>query len=633
MAEKGKQHPSAVSKGALRAQLLGIGGAQSMVGVRLGAGALLGIESSLDAVKMELQRYTLFDVLATIGRISAILNLSEESNERRQRSILYGLFNAKDAGRILVAVEREMRRDRRAGAPRPFPVLFDEHLLVTLALIAGATLPADATEAGSTGLQLDGIGRAALILNDLLHESDPLDPTGVSFDTADGQRRWAYYFAVSAGRKGGGPPVNWIVRAADMFLADHPALSSHPCYVDFRALFQKASGITVEEYAFLLIVFLGRMYGVKIETVATTGTVVTFDDCALAERLDKDKLRNFFAFCGSPVADFCARARAAVDLNALNPHLQLEAERSPMVLFDRGAVCHSVGLLEDTFSSGLYYRLRDAIPERPERERYMEFVGAAFESTVQSTLERWIAILRAQNRRWHSQARIVTEREILAALTTAGVRETKCADFLLVLGRDVIAIETKAKFFSVAARTGVDEEAYFKRLDEIVVRGGQQLDATIQHLRSGSLATIGLAPGHIRRVLPVVLSFSDLFVSPPFREYFDQRLADEGALNVAGDGRCHVRPLEVLDCTDFEALEAGIERLGQSPVEQLLAKQRDPLYSGTSFNSWSAYRRRFAGTGQDRHTTYHAARYEKLGAAAESVWRQVTAPELGGQGE
>jgi len=257
----------------------------------------------------------------------------------------------------------------------------------------------------------------------------------------------------------------------------------------------------------------------------------------------------------------------------------------------------------------------------------MEFIGAVFEDQVRRTLERWISLLRQQNRRWHSQASIVTEREILAALSNAGVKETKVADFLLVLDRDVIAIETKAKFFSVAARTGTDEEGYFKRLDEIVIRGARQLDATIEHVRAGRLASLGLRPGRVRRVLPVVVSFSDLFISPPFREYVDGRLAEEGVLNDSGDGRCHVRPLEVLDCTDMETIEAGLELLGETPVNQILAKQHDPLYSGTSLNSWSAFRKRFAGTNGGRIAGYHTQRYDALGAAAMETWRRFTGRE------
>lgn len=626
MAEKGKRHPNSVSQGDLRAQLLGIGGAQSMVGVRLGARALLGIEPSLEALKNELRSYKLFDVLATLGRMSGVLNESEQSNERRQRTILAGLFETNDVRRIEMGVQREMRREHRAVAPPTIPVLFDEYLLVTLALVAGATLPADPTESGSIGLRLDGIGRAALILNDLL-EADPLNPTNASQDTPDGRRRWLYYFSVSAGRQGSGPPVSWIARATDMFLTDHADLAAHPSYFNLRELFQRASGLTLDEYALLLIVFLGKMYAVKSDTVATTGTVVRYDDFALADKLEAENLRRFFAFSGSTVTEFCERARASFEAGSLNPHHQLEAERSPMVLFDGGAVCHSVGLLEDALTSGLYFRLRDALPEGSERNRYMEFIGAVFEDQVRRTLERWISLLRQQNRRWHSQARIVTEREILAALADAGVKETKVADFLLVLDRDVIAIETKAKFFSVAARTGTDEEGYFKRLDEIVIRGARQLDATIEHVRAGRLASLGLRPGRVRRVLPVVVSFSDLFISPPFRAYVDGRLAEAGVLNDSGDGRCHVRPLEVLDCTDMETIEAGLELLGETPVKQILAKQHDPLYSGTSLNSWSAFRSRFAGTNGGRTAGYHTQRYDALGEAAMEAWRRFTGRE------
>lgn len=601
---------------------------QRLMGLRYGARDLLGIEASLPAIEDRLRHFSLLEVLEVLGRMNAVLRSTTASAVEAQVSLLYALFPERRVRDIMRRLEATMRADaaESPGQGSSLPAIFEPRLMAAMAVLAGATLPPAGEQ---TGAPLEMIGEALMMLNDLVdtvHSPVDVDPT-----TPEGRLQWVHYFAVMAFIRGEDSTVEAMVRTAEIFLVHHDELHDDPDYVDLATLFEEATGLTLDAYFLVSVALIGKMFGITAEDAASQRALIPsgfFSGFSAAMRT------RFLSLVGHDSATFCRDAARAWPKGELRPLKILPVELSPIVHFGEGHVCLSVQLLERRLTTGIYHVLLNARPgpaDRSFRERYQRFIGRAFEKYVERAALRIVEHLVAQ-RGWHPRdrrgggpARFFTEEALRAALVPAPAQTPSICDGALLVGQDLFLIECKARFFSLAERTGDAPDSLTKRLREITVRGTRQLNATLALIAAGRFRELGLVPGRIRRVFPVVISLEELPLSAVVRSWVDDELAANGVLPDDMVGSMRVFAPEYLSARDLEWLEAVVEHTGRRPGDLVVQKQSRPFWHGISFISWGRLAKVLPDRGGATMVTYHRRRWEELTDRMRAFFRAQTA--------
>lgn len=610
-----QRRPPRYSTVELRSSLLADPDSQTLMGLRRGARDLLGMDASLDAIYARLRRYALSEVLETLGRMDAVLRDAGPRSASTQGVLLNAIFAPERVAAMVPRLHRAMRQDEaesRGRAPNP-PVIFEPRLLAAMAVLAGSVLPPDGppTEAAR-----DGLGEALLMLSDLME--GVLTPVGHDMDTSEGRRRWLHYFAVAAFALGADDTVHAVVRTVEIYLDAHDELREDPHYVDLAALFAEATGLPLDAYLLVAVALIGTLFRITAETAPTKHAFIGDDFFA---SFPPPLRERFLALVGDDATTFCEAARTAWPVGALRPFALLPVEQSPLVRFEPGAVCLSVRLLERRLTAGIYHVLLNARPgdeHRKFRQHLQQFIGRVFERYVERSMGRMVERLRARpgwhprERRGHGPAYFVTEAAMLAAVGGATGKTPSVCDGALVVGQDVFLVETKARFFSLRARTGDAPDELFKRLREITVDGTRQLDATVEHLAAGRLRAVGLDDRRVRRIFPMVVSLEDLPITPEVRAWVDDEIASEGYLRRDTVGPASVYLPELLTARDLEWLELVIERTPERPGDLLARKQSRAFWHSISLVSWDSVANVLPDIPGPDHLSHHAARWEAL---------------------
>ncbi|WP_353268572.1 hypothetical protein [Gemmatimonas sp.] len=504
-------------------------------------------------------------------------------------------------------------------------------MLAAMAVLAGATLPPTGSP---TGAPLEILGEALMMLSDLF--DTVLSPEGADHSTSEGRLQWTHYFAVVAFTSGDDDMVHAVVRTAEIFVDSHDALRDDPDYIDLAALFEQATGLSINGYMLVMVSLLVKLFAVNAKNAANESAVIPkayFSDFSPILR------ERFLALAGRDSTRFCEAATETWKPGQLRPLSLLPAEQSPVVHFEEGSVCLSVRLLEEKLTSGLYHVLLNARPgdeHKKFRARYQRFIGRVFERYVERAGRRIAAHL-AERSGWHPRerfdgvpARFISEQELRNALnSTSGPTPSFC-DAALVVGQDIILIECKAQFFSLPSRTGEAPEQFFSRLREIVVDGVRQLNETLKLIVAGRLQSLGLRTERIRRVFPVVVSLEELPICADVRAWIDTELAEACVMPEARIGPAIVFAPEFFCARDLEWLEAVVEHTNERPGNLIARKHSKASWYGVSPATWGHIAKVLPG---DRHATlatHHLQRWEKLNDEMRQFFREQTTGRAGG---
>lgn len=620
--------PMRFSAAELRAAFVTDPDSQRLMGLRYGARDLLGIDASLPAIEDRLRHFSLLEVLEVLGRMNAVLRSTTASAVEAQVSLLHALFPARRVWDIRRRLEATMRADaaESPGQSPSLPAIFEPRLIAAMAVLAGATLPPTGVQ---TGAPLEKIGEALMMLNDLVDTVH--SPEDADAATPEGRLQWVHYFAVMAFNLGEDSTVEAMVRTAEIFLDRHHELLNDPDYVDVAALFEEATGLTLDAYFLVSVALIGPMFGITADDSANQKALIPK---GFFSGFSAEMRARFLALVGQDSAAFCREAARAWPQGELRPLKLLPVEQSPVVHFGEGHVCLSVQLLERRLTAGIYHVLLNARPgpaHRSFRERYQRFIGRAFEKYVERATLRIVEHLVARggwhprDRRGGGPARFFTEGALRAALSPASTPTPSICDGALLVGQDLFLIECKARFFSLAERTGDAPESLTTRLREITVRGTRQLNATLSMIAAGNLRQLGLVAERIRRVFPVVISLEELPLSADVRSWVDDELAASGALPDEMVGSMRVHAPEFFSARDLEWLEAVVEHTSHRPGDLIAEKQSRPFWYGISLLSWGHLAKVLPDQGSATMVTYHRRRWEELTERMRQFFREHSA--------
>jgi len=526
------------------------------------------VRGTWEAVRERLSRYSLAQVLDILGRVSAVLAQGQSSRDIQHR-LLLGLFDDAAAARILAAIERQAAQLKKEGFGDLTTVMFDELQIVNTAKAALLTLPADGADVPD--MSFAALGEVFLMVSDLIEEA-PGSLGGVDIHTDEGWQTALQYLLVNSLFHHSQHELHVLARCHDLYLQDKPRLAGCGSYVDLPALVRSATGLGPDALWAVLFAILGhtisqgarpeqaapirradyftRHFGFTVEESEAFFNLLTIDAAAM-----KSKLAKFY----SP--------------SDMKPFHMLPLAQFPLIGIGEHVFCPSRHLLLEALTHGLYHRLLNA-PGRSETERhqFMTYVGEVFGDYVDRLLVRTFGsspLLR----------RYIEAAELRSALPGKKGQQPPVCDGVLLYGDAVVLIETKAKFFSLAARTGESYEEYDKKLDEIFVGAARQMHATIDAIEGGALRALGLDPAHIKAYFPVIVSLERLPLRGPIYGHVTKQIGLAGLLDQPA-GR--VRPVQLLEADDLEIIEPALAN-GVDLRELLQRKIDDERFIGETF--------------------------------------------------
>ena len=581
------------------------------------------IEPTLDEVRSRLEKYSLPQVLAMLGRIGAVFRDKSTSAHETQEVLTHAFFPPAQLNALKTRARQAAIRDGSGERAEPY-VMFDPQVAKALAIFAGATMPIERTETDASPVLL---GEALLILNDL-YERGVEPPPLESAETPDPD--WVYYFAVAAFRFGVEPTVTAIVRAVELFLdpATDDDLNGRP---DLASVFKDVTGLELGAYVMICIAVIGKMLEVDASNVHERTPMLSR---SYFDGFDERTRAQFFELTGLSIDRYCERAKDAWPEGATRPHHWLPIETSPFVWTGDVGICISTEELERRLTVGLYHTLLNA--KRDDGSGGRKFsaavqreVGLRFQAYVERSFERMGSALSARGS-WHPRERrppgpvlLVQDRELVAAVQKRPKKTPSTGDLALLVGSDLLLVEVKAKFFDLEARTGRSQSRFFDKLKEIVVDGAGQLDKTVQYLRDGSLAGLGLSTMRVRRVVPVIVSLDPVPLSPPLRVWIDHELNRERLLQEKSGDSFRLLPLEILSARDLEWLETIIESTSHKPGDVLNDKLADDIGKAVSLVAWSAMNPYSSPLSSRPYPRHHEDRWEQLSESAASFFRSA----------
>lgn len=570
----------------------------------------------MEAVLSRLERYSLPQVLAILGRVSAVFRDKSVSATEIQETLAHAFFPPAQLAELKTRARAAARSDSGEDQEKARYVMFDPQVAKAPAIFAGANLPVAKADTDASPVF---IGEALLILNDLF-EADVAPSVD---DPSTPNPNWVYYFAFAAYRFGVEPTVSAIVRAVEVFL-DPSVDEGSPQTVDLAAAFEDATGLALGAYAMLCIAVIGKMLEVdasnahqQVPTISRT----YFDgfDSTLRER--------FRQLVGTPIAQFCEMARDAWPEGATRPRHWLPIEKSPFVWTDTVGICISTEELERRLTVGLYHTLLNAKRRSDNGDRKFSAavqreVGRRFQSYVARAFSRLEKAL-VDRTAWHPRERrkpgpvlCVTESELVAAAQQRSKKTPSVCDYALLIGQDLLLIEVKAKFFDLETRTGRSQERFFRKLEEIVIAGADQLNESVGHLRLGRLAALGLSSTRVRRVFPIIVSLEPIPLSPPLRSWIENQLEDKGLLQSSPEDSFQLSPLEVFAARYLEWLEALIDSEAVRPGDLLAAKANTAFGRSISLATWSATKPSLMRQASRAYPLHHETRWNSLAEGA-----------------
>jgi hypothetical protein len=500
---------------------------REFIGIRAGYADLYGGETSWDDLRADLSKFKLSEVLELLGRVSALLKTVNDDDGDVQAGIAVGLLG--DGAQDLLKRLGEFAA--RCGNPRV--VLFEPLQVASLAKAALMFLPAD--KELRPDLDLSAFVSALLRISDLI---GPAEMKGL--DTEEGRRAWATFLFATGVFYRGGSDLHDLARFHLLCLKPHEEFSTHPDYVDPSKVAADATGLPVH-LLWLGMTALQSQWLSLDPKKAASGPVFIDEHTFLSSgfHFSNEEVDRIFAIAASDVAAIREAVRAQYRPEDFRPFDLVPLADKPLIRVGHRCFCPSVHLLVSKLGSGLYYLLANSLRGK-DRDRFTRFLGHLFE----------VYVGRLLTRMFFRRAGVILDGETLR--TAAGSeerRQTKTADYLLVVEGVALVIETKARFFSRAVRAGEDWDGLSARLDDIYSRGGRQLESAIELCERGALKVYGVDPAAVKAYVPVVVSLDETPLTPNIYDLLTPVLPAHGADRTV--------PLQVIGVSELEPLEAG----------------------------------------------------------------------------
>ena len=214
----------------------------------------------------------------------------------------------------------------------------------------------------------------------------------------------------------------------------------------------------------------------------------------------------------------------------------------PLVRLAGRIFCVSVPLLMSKLSDGLYYLIANSLVGK-DRDRFTRFLGVVFEQYLVQLLTR---MLKTRN------ATILNGKTLQEAAVKLGRSGIKTADCFILVDRIAVLVESKARFFARAARSGEDWDSISARIKDVYSRGSRQLESTIELAEAGGLAHLGVRPEGVETYVPLVVSLDETPMTPPVYDLIAPAIPAKGADKTVA--------LQVVGISELEPLEVAVAR-------------------------------------------------------------------------
>jgi hypothetical protein len=497
---------------------------REFIGIRAGYSDLYGGTTTWDDLRNDLSHYTLSEVLELLGRISALLKVARHDDREAQAGIAVGLLG--DAAEDLL--KRHGSFASKNG--NPWVVLFEPLQIASLAKAALMLLPADPRLRADVDL---GKFVAAL-----LRMSDLIGPSRMpGLESEEGRRSWAMFLFATGAFYRGGSDLHDMARFRLLCLQRHEEFSTHPDYVDLPMLAAEATGLPVHLLWLGVTALQSQWLSVNAKKAALGPVFIDEQSFLTAQfHFSREEVERMWAIAASDVSVLQEAIRSHYSPEDFQPFDVVPLADKPLVRIGSRLYCPSVPLLVSKLGKGLYYVLANSVKGR-DRERFTRFLGHVFENYVGGLLSRM----------FRGGVLIGGEKLRNASLSTQR-RHAKTADFLLVVDGIAVVVETKARFFSRAARAGEDWNDLSSRLEDIYSRGGTQLESAIELCESGAFKGLGVDPSAVKAYVPILVSLDETPLMPNVYDLLAPVRPSKGADRTV--------PLQVIGVSELEPLEA-----------------------------------------------------------------------------
>ncbi len=583
-------------------------------GVYLGYRELIGGNPTWKDLEARLRHYSLAQVFESIGRMSVLLESEKVGFFEKQALLLRGCFTAE----LGQSIARKLDADRLASQQNPAhppSIAIDETSLFSVLKAACWLLEPGG---GEQPQSLQPLAEALLMINDLTDQAK-ISPEGAPIASADGLRRWAYYLTVNGLFRHRERQMHAMARTFELYLSDRTHLrgrSSH--YLDLPSLVTRSTGLKPEEFWSIDFAFMAHFATLDPTEFAKNQAFINRRAYFGAGYAFTDhQIDRFLSFVGRNLDDVAAEMRQQYNSIEVHPFSVTPLSKSPLVFHGDLVIAPYLPELYNKLTSGLHYFLLDALPAG-DRAGYLAYIGDVFEDYITQLM------LRAYPGR-SGGPRFIDGATLRAAVPGSRKATPKICDGLLLYDDGVILLETKARILSAPARQGHDEEGFFKKLEEILVRGAAQLHETIGHIRAGRLASVGVIPDRVRRFYPLIVSLQTLpmlsLIPDPdgglLYKWVAQQLVDKGVLQ-----EDDVEPLQLMSAGEIEEAEARIAA-GDDLKGMLDSKSAHPLARVGSFHNFF---RTFREVAQKPTNRFLEERYQALTEHSVQFFREHQRP-------
>ena len=551
------------------------------LGARLGYYDLFGKRAEWDDLSKRVRKFrtkTIFDIL---GRIGVALNEGKYNDPEIQVALVKGFFGNSGVW------ERGQEFMRLSHLEAHSQVLFDDLQLLALAKIAVLETDDRHPDRGT----MSDLGEALLMASDYtaLDRSEP------------------EYIAFVAGRfHPGHVLLNAIARAYDLYLSGNEALRGTRHFVDFRAIIEAKFELPIDKLLGLLILLVAPWLLRDLSSVATQTTLIDLKRYLPRRRFSRREIAAVFAFVGTDINSLRKDVRAEYSRERLRPYHFVPFARAPLVRFGDVVACPSIKLLADRLSEGWHHLLLTHFAHEKRAKDFFRFMGDVFENYIDRLLVRMHPVL--------GPAKYIGP----AALEEELPESAKC-DAILQEGDTLVLFESKTAQFRLEAISAESLALYKARLRKVIVeKGALQLNATIEAIKQGMLAPLGIDARQIRRFRPTVVTLDTSPMGPERYRDLHREVASRGLLSAED-----IAPMEILTVADMETLELHSSLGGGSIATALARKERSALLREESMRTFLGASGSPA-VGTTAKNVYLSGVFDKIEALARAAAAPVT---------
>jgi hypothetical protein len=158
--------------------------------------------------------------------------------------------------------------------------------------------------------------------------------------------------------------------------------------------------------------------------------------------------------------------------------------------------------------------------------------------------------------------------------------DVKHADFVLVVGSNLLVVEVVSGQLTVGTRSKLDRQAFDSDIEKLFTKKARQLDETIGCIEEGAAALLGHDLPEDWKVIPIIVAAFGFPFFKPVISHVNAVAAREGLLQSP-----RIERFCILDLREIELLESAAEQ-GQNVGESLVTWQRD---AGSEITYWNWY--------------------------------------------